>query len=298
MKFLQQSLKNSFENFRRNKLVNSLCLVIIAFSLLILGLFNTVSFNLDLYINQISQKIEAIFYIKDNIPARDVEALARTIGESLIVKDTAVISRELAQQRFSREFPQLNYILSEFNSSPFPVSIEVSFKPEARIDTQVAALITDISHNPAIESHQFSFEWALKIQTVKEFINAIGYFLSFILLLVTVFIIYNVIKLNIFYRREEIVIFQLVGATRGYIQTPFLLEGSLLGLLGGILAALLLQLAVHVFPIYAGHIYQMVRQIVSTSQTPPFIFLKLIGIGTLIGLCSAALSLKRYVKGR
>lgn len=296
MKFLIQSLVNGIASIGRNKLINFLCLGIIAFSLLVLGIFNYIAFNLDRYSSKLTESIEAIFYLKEKADPASIQALARRLQANLLVKEVGYTSRQEAEMKFSQDFPELNYVMTEFPESPFPASVEVTFKKDAEVNTQVVAFIEDVKKHPLVESVQLNLDWARKIAAAKKFISLFGYFLGFILIFVTVFIIFNVIKLNIFFRREEIAIFRLVGATDWYIKTPFLFEGSVLGLVGGILADLLLLVLVRFIPAAVGNVFSFVGQMFDVRQIPWRILAELVITGGVIGLFSSLFSLKRYVR--
>lgn len=296
MKFLFQSLKNAFENFSRNKLVNFLSLGIISFTLLVLGIFNMISINLNRYISRLSEDIEAIFYIRDSTQTEQTERLIRQIEESMLIKEIRYYSRDEARNRFAREFPELAYILSEFKSSPFPASVEVKFRESPNAFVQIESFLKEVRRNPCIESVQLNTDWAEKIDRAKKFIGMIGLFLSFILIFVSVFIIFNVIKLNIFYRQDEIRILKLVGATDLYIRMPFLIEGCLLGLIGGIMAGFLLFSLLRFFSLYGGAALDIVRQVVDVRAVPMKIYYQLVAAGPAVGLFSSLLSLKKFLK--
>jgi cell division transport system permease protein len=296
MKFLARSIQQALTNILRNKTVNFLCLGIIAFTLLVPGIFSFISFNLDRYISRLSQNIEAIFYIRDKADSKGVERLLQRINASLLVKGTGFTTREQARANFLREFPELGYILAEFSDSPFPASIDVTFRADASRIVPIESFIRDIEKDPLVESTQLNMDWARKIAMIKKVAAFAGLFLSAILLLVSVFIIFNVVKINIFYRREEITILRLVGATDWYIKTPFLLEGLVLGFLGGLLAGGLLLLTIRTFPFYAGFVYNVVRQLIDFRQLPLRLFWKLVMIGSIIGLLSSFFSLRRFIR--
>jgi cell division transport system permease protein len=296
MKFFFRAVQQAMANFLRNKMVNSLCLGIIAFTLLVPGIFNYISFNLERYINKLSENVEAIFYLKDDNDGKAIEKLVQRIQANLLIKDVGFTSKDQARINFSSEFPELNYILAEFSNSPFPASIDVKFQSDARNLIQVESFIRDIKKAPAIESVQLNLDWARKIAMIKNFASFVGFFLSAILLIVSIFIIFNVVKINIFYRRDEINILRLVGATDWYIKTPFLLEGLILGFLGGLLAGGLLLVTIRVFPVYAKFVFNIVKQLIDFKQLPLKIFWQLLITGTAIGLFSSFLSTRRFLK--
>ncbi|TFG80837.1 MAG: FtsX-like permease family protein [Chrysiogenales bacterium] len=296
MKFMARAVQQALNNILRNKTVNFLCLGIIAFTLLVPGIFNYISFNLDSYISKLSENIEAIFYLREDGNSADIEKMLQRIQGNLLVKEVGFTSKDRAQMKFTQEFPELQYILAEFSDSPFPASINVKFRTDARNVVQIESFIRDIEKNSIIESVQLNLDWARKIAMIKKFASFAGFFLSAILLIVSIFIIFNVVKINIFYRRDEINILRLVGATDWYIKTPFLLEGLILGFLGGLLAGGLLLVTIRVFPVYAKFIFNIVKQLIDFRQLPLRIFWEMVITGSAIGLFSSFISLRRFIK--
>jgi cell division transport system permease protein len=296
MKFMFYAFQQAMANFLRNKMVNSLCLGIIAFTLLVPGIFNYISFNLDRYINKLSENVEAIFYIKDDSDRNTIEKLVQQIQANLLVKEVGFTSKDQAKINFAGEFPELTYILAEFNNSPFPASIDVKFLADARNLMQIESFIRDIKKTSPVESVQLNLDWTKKIAMIKKFTSFVGFFLSAILLIVSIFIIFNVVKINIFYRRDEINILRLVGASNWYIKTPFLIEGCVLGFLGGLLAGGLLLVTIKAFPLYAKFVFNIVKQLIDFRQLPLKIFWQLLITGTTIGLLSSLLSIRRFLK--
>ncbi|MCX6553696.1 MAG: permease-like cell division protein FtsX [Candidatus Aminicenantes bacterium] len=296
MRFVIYSIKQAMANLLRNKVVNLLCLGIIAFTLLVPGIFNYISFNLERYIDKLSENVEAIIYIQDDSDNGAIEKLMQRMQANLLVKEVGFTSRDQAKANFSREFPELKYILSEFNYSPFPASIDVKFQSDARNLIQVESFVRDIKNAANVESVQLNMDWARKIAMIKKFTTFAGLFLSAILLIVSIFIIFNVVKINIFYRRDEINILRLVGASDWYIKTPFLIEGFVLGFLGGLLAGGLLLATIKAFPLYAGFVFNIIKQLIDFRQLPQKIFWQLLVTGTAIGLFSSFISLRRFIK--
>ncbi|MBE0664398.1 MAG: hypothetical protein IH584_01150, partial [Candidatus Aminicenantes bacterium] len=129
---MARAVQQALNNILRNKTVNFLCLGIIAFTLLVPGIFNYISFNLDSYISKLSENIEAIFYLREDGNSADIEKMLQRIQGNLLVKEVGFTSKDRAQMKFTQEFPELQYILAEFSDSPFPASINVKFRTDAR----------------------------------------------------------------------------------------------------------------------------------------------------------------------
>ena len=296
MNLLKATFGNAVQNIVRNKLVNFLCFGIIAFTLLIFGIFNYITYNLEVFTRGFSKNIKAIFYFHDDVRPGEVELLIARLKENLLVKDVAFTSKNQAEVDFSRQFPELKYILSEFKSSPFPASIEVEFSQEYAMDTKIVSLIEDIEKLDIIESKQVNIDWAKKIIVFKRFISVMGLFLSLILIFVSSFIIFNVIKISIFYRKDEINVLRLVGATDWYIKLPFVIEGAFLGFFGSLMAGGLLFITLKLFPLYATFVFDIVKGLINFKTIPGSIFIKLILLGTGIGLLSSYISVRQFLK--
>ncbi len=296
MHLLNTTFQNAFKNIIRNKLINFLCFGIIAFTLLIFGIFNYITFSLETFSQGFAKSITAIFYFKDDIQQDEINLLINKLKESLLVKNVIYTSKNQAETNFSRDFKDLKYILSEFKESPFPASISVEFKAEYKFGTQIIALIEDIEKLNIIEGKQVNIDWAKKIIAFKRFISAVGMFLSLILIFVSSFIIFNVIKINIFYRKDEIHVLKLVGATDWYIKFPFIIEGAILGFFGSVLACGLLLVTLKLFPVYAAFMFKYVKGMIDLKNIPTGIFTQLILLGTGIGLFSSYFSALRFLK--
>lgn len=299
MQFIKESLNNAIVNITRNKLITLLCLAIITFTLLIFGLFSYISFSLEQFTGQFTKKIEAIFYIKENTENSHVDSLIKRLKESLLVEKVTYISKAETERKFSKQFPDLKHILTEFETPPFPESITVEFRQDDadyKINEKIVSFIEDIERLSIIESKDVNLDWAKRVLSVKEFISLIGFFLTSILFIVTLFIIYNVIKINILYRKEEIEILSLIGATDRYIKFPFIIEGAILGITGGMLSSLFLLLTIKLFPEYQGTVFEIVKEMFDISNIPFSLFIKLIFTGLFVGIVSALLSILRFSK--
>lgn len=299
MSLIKNTFNNALKNILRNKLINFLSFGIIAFTLLIFGIFNYLAYSLDVFTGNFSRNIEAIFYLQENVDREKIEDLIKELEENLLVKKVIYKSKNQAEIDFSRSYPELEYALAEFNDgspSPFPASIEVTFKQEQNIDIKIKSLIEEIVNLDIIESKEVNLDWAKQVTNIKKFISVVGLFLSLILIFISCFIIFNVIKLNIFYRKEEINIFRLVGAQDWYIRFPFIIEGALLGFLGSLMAGILLFISLKLFPAYAAFMFNIVKGMINFEDIPFNIFVRLVLLGTGIGIFSSYLSLRQFLK--
>lgn len=205
------------------------------------------------------------------------------------------ISSDDALERFQEAFPELQGIIDNIKINPFPSSFEVNLKEEFLTSLGVQTFIEDIGALEGVEDVQFNQDWIKKLQSLSRLAKAIGLFLGGILTLASFFIISNVIKLNVFARRQEIEILRLAGASNAFIRVPFLLEGMTLGILGGFVSLLLLFIMIELFPLYLGTSLGLLNELISFRYLTPFQILMLIVGGAFIGLFGSLSSLARFL---
>lgn len=237
-----------------------------------------------------------VLFLEKDISEPVKTAVREKVQNSGLVSSWQYTGPPQAREKFLGSFPDLKGILDNLENNPFPPSIEATLKKEAMDTERVSAFIAGLKRTEGVEDVQFNLEWVEKIQAFGRLARAIGFFLGGILSLASFFIISNVIKLNVLARRSEIVILRSVGATNTYIRIPFLLEGTLLGILGGGLSLLLLYLLIHLFPVYLGRTLGALNELIN------FRFLSwgqcfwLICGGAAIGFVGSFSSLSQFLK--
>ncbi len=123
--------------------------------------------------------------------------------------------------------------------NPFPASLEVRFLPEGRTTETVESVVAAAERFPAVEDVRYGREWVERLFFLRRIGGVTALILGAAFATVATLIIGTAIRIAVFARREEIFVMRLVGAKDGLIWRPFLLEGALTGLLGGVLAVLL-----------------------------------------------------------
>lgn len=268
---------------------------IICLSFLILGIFLSLSNNLQYSAQRLSKDMAVVLYLDKNSSKQEAELVEAKLKNSPVITEIQFISSNQALARFQEKFPELRGIIENLRINPFPPSFEITIKKNLPPE-EVKAFLQDMRNLKGIEDVQFNREWAEKMQSVSRLVKAVGAFLGGILILASFFIISNVIKLNVFARKEEIGILRLVGATNTFIRIPFLLEGIALGILGGLLSLLLLLVLIKVFPLYLGGSLGILQEIVAFRYLTLWQSLFLIIAGAAIGCLGSFSSLARFLK--
>lgn len=275
---------------------NVFSVTIICLSFLFLGIFLALSNNLRQTAENLSSNMVMTFFLEKGLTESEVGQLEARLRQSHHVAGIRYISAEKALERFRQNFPELQSILDNLKANPFPASLEATLAKESSSSPDVLAFIQTARGIEGIEDVQFNRDWIEKMQSLSRLAKAVGFFLGGILILASFFIISNVIKLNVFARKNEIEILRLVGATNLFIRIPFILEGIVLGILGSALSLALLFLVIKAFPLYLGSSLGALQQLLSLRSLTAGQSLWLVAGGAAIGILGSVTSVSRFLK--
>jgi cell division transport system permease protein len=249
IKFFLNVTGNNLWQFRTR---NIFSVTIICLSFLTVGIFMSLSNNLRATARELSSNMTVAFYLDESLSAAAVDTLRQEVGRPGFVESVRVVTPDEALGRFRSSFPDLADIVAGLKANPFPTSIEMRISAKASASKEVVAFVNAWKTRPGVTDVLFNQDWVEKMQGFSRLAGAIGAFLGGILILTSFFIISNVVKLNVFARKNEIEILRFVGGTNLFIRIPFWLEGITLGFLGSLLSLVLLFIVISVFPIYLG----------------------------------------------
>jgi cell division transport system permease protein len=275
---------------------NFFSITIICLSFLILGVFLSLSNNLQHIAQELSRNMVVVFSLDKDLPAKEISQIEQQIKQSPFVTKVKYVSTEEALSRFQKNFPELQEIINNLNTNPFPPSFEATLEDKAAATDEILSFINEMTRRKGIEDVQYNRAWVEKVQSLGRLAKAVGFFLGGILILASFFIISNVIKLNVFSRKNEIEILRLVGATNTFIRIPFLLEGILLGLMGSLISLLLLFFLIQLFPLYLGSSLGALQELLGFRYLSFSQSVGLLAGGAIIGSMGSLSSLSRFLK--
>lgn len=293
VKYFHRETLNNLWQFRAR---NIFSVTIICLSFLIVGIFVSLSNNLQYMARQLSQEMAVVCFLNKDISLQDRESIEGEIRKSPLVTKINFVSEEKALERFIEKFPELQAIVSNLDSNPFPPSFEITLKERNLSYQETQSFINRLRETKNIEDIQFSKDWVEKMRSLSRLARAVGFFLGGILVLASFFIVSNVIKLNVMARKEEIEILRMVGGTNTFIRLPFLAEGILLGALGGILSLLLLFIVIKLFPVYLGASLGILNELINFRYLSLSQSLALIFSGAVIGFFGSMSSIAKFLK--
>lgn len=275
---------------------NLFSITIICLSFLILGVFLSLSNNLKFMAEQVSQNMAVVFFLDKDVSEDQLRTIEEKLTLSPLVLQANFISAREAVTKFDQRFPELQGIVENLKSNPFPPSFEATLKENLLSSDVSAEFIAEMMTLPGVEDVQFNRDWIERMQSLSRLASAIGFFLGGILILASFFIISNVIKLNVFSRKDEIEILRMSGATNTFIRIPFLLEGVVLGFLGGLLSLLLLLVLIGIFPLYLGGSLGALKELISFRYLTFPQSVNIMFGGAAIGFIGSLTSLARFLR--
>ncbi len=268
---------------RRAPLLSALSIVTIAFSLFAFGLFGLVALNVSRALQDVEERVEIRAFIADGTPVEAVSAAAGDIAAFPEVAQVDILSPEQALERARKELTEFKDV---FDADFLPASLEVRLKPGFRDPETVRAVAQRLESYRFVDDVRYGEDWVQKLYNIRNIAGAAGVILGIAFAAVAVIIIGSTIRMAVLAREREISIMRLVGATDGFVRRPFLIDGLLKGIVGGVIALLLVWLA------HAA----VDRYLIETAFFAPSLALLGILTGGIIGLLGSAVSVGRHLR--
>lgn len=207
----------------------AVCMIVAC--LLIMGSFSLVAVNLDNMLGDLEAENEFLAYIDETYTEDQAKALQSQIEAIPNVAEVTFVSRDEALDDF-RAGREENPLLSDLDGSV----LRDRYRIHVDDIEQLEQTVKQVEQVEGIADTNAAYEIAQGFVTVRNIAAGVAIVLVSILAVVSLFIIANTTKLAFFYRREEIAIMKMCGATNWFVRWPFIFEGMILGLLGAVLA--------------------------------------------------------------
>lgn len=209
----------------------AVCMIVAC--LLIMGSFTLVAVNLDQLLGSFEAENEFLAYIDENYTTEEAQALQTKIESIPNVKQAIFVTREEALQEY-KEGRADNSLLDQMPAS----ALRDRYRIHVVDIEQMSSTVEAVKGVEGVANVRAAIDIANGFVLARNIATGVAVILVGILLIVSLFIISNTIRLATFYRREEIAIMKMCGATDAFIRWPFVVEGMILGLLGAVLAFL------------------------------------------------------------
>ena len=285
-------IREGFRSIKTHGLMSFATVTIIMACLIIMGSVALLSLNINYLIKDLEKQNEVVAFVDDEI---EDEEEAKAIGSQILA-----VGNISAADFVSRGEAMKNY-MSKYDKSLMEGIDETVFRHRFIIHlndieklAQTKEALEGVPGIARVRAHQ---EYADTFVKIRNIVSGVALVLMAILVFVSMFIMSNTIKLATFSRREEIAIMKMVGASNGFIRLPFVVEGLVLGLLGGGLG-FLAQWGLYnlVTRSLMESITGDILEVVPFLSIAPLILAVYLGIGVLIGVFGGVNAIKNYLK--
>jgi cell division transport system permease protein len=278
-----RSVREALTASRRAPLLSILGIVTIAFSLFAFGLFGLVAINIRKALEQVEERVEVRAFVGDSTDIESVAAAMKDIGEFPEVARVEYVSKEQALERARKEMGEFADV---FEAGVLPASIEVYLKSGMRDPSTVKSVADRIRTYHFVDDVRYGEEWVAKLYRLRNIATVAGLALGIAFAAVAIIIIGATIRMTVLARAKEISIMRLVGATDMFIRLPFLIDGLVKGVLGGLLALVFVWVANRVVNEY------FIQTIFFSRE---MIFVGVVG-GAFMGVLGSLVSVGRHLR--
>lgn len=288
-------IKEGYENLKKHGGKTVSTMLIICATMLVLGIFIILLQNVNKNVETVrfQQGLQAL--ISDTATTEEKEYMKDQIKNIEHVKDVQYLDKEMAYEDAKELFKDQEYFLEGLeNVNIFPESFVVTFS-DIEYGDEIKAQVEKIDGIYKVKYDETTIQAVIALSKIANvFLLGIGA----VLLIVSIFIISNTIKLAVYSNKREIFIMRYIGATNKFIKMPFIIEGTIIGLLSAIISFIIISLGYVV-------LYARLPQIGSSLGVFGFIsysslwyqiLIAYVVLGLFIGLFGSAISIKKYLK--
>ena len=287
--------KEGFSSIGKHGFMSFASVTIIVACLIIMGSFSLLAVNVDEMIHKLETQNEMLAFVDEDYTEAQAKAIEPKLEAINNVSKVEYVTREQAMENFKKDYKNSS-LFEGIDSSVFRDRYVVYLK-DISLMQETQAQIEKVT---GIDSVSAQLEISKGMVTFRNIVAAVSIILIVILFIVAIFIMSNTIKLTTFGRREEIAIMKMVGATNGFIRTPFVIEGLSLGILGAAIA-FGLQWGIYIL-ITEKVMGSLAGKFISVISVLPFtdvaldVGLVFLGVGVVVGAFGGAIAIRNYLK--
>lgn len=262
---MSYSFRLAVQSMLHDKWINFLSVLTIAVGLLFTAITLLTVFNISLATKDLPEKFSIMLYLKEGLPRQDIETLIETARKEPSVEKVKYITKEEAWKELKASMKNTDYVLEGLGENPLPDTVEIKLKSETISPETVKKLTASLKAIKGVGEIEYGEKFLTSIYSLSMGIKTIGAILIIIMSAGTLFVCYSTVKILFYRKNREIETYKLLGASKGFIRAPFIIEGAVIGLSGGVLSLIgililyyLVLLKVSLaFPIFKSFIFPL-----------------------------------------
>ncbi len=289
--------RQAFKSMWRNRMMGLASIGSVTAVLVILGFILIIVLNVNNMAMVAKETFDQIaVYILEGVEDEQIEKMGKSFREIDGVMAVAYQTKEYALERVKEDWGDDAAILEGIRKNPLPNTYIVQLSDVSKADE----VTTQLQTFEGVEKVTYYHDAVNSIIRISDFIKKLGIAIVLILLLISIFIISNTIKITVLNRQREIELMQYIGATNGYVRGPFMIEGIMLGLFGSLVAILIIMLGYnysmnYLAGRYVAIISGMSGYLVGIEMVINDLIIIFMTIGIGIGILGSLISLKKFL---
>ena len=302
---IKRIIRAGVMNFSRNAFVSLAAILIMTVTLFAIGSVIFIVVGLNASLTEIRNKVDISIYFTVGANDQDILSVQKSLEALPSVVRVAYISQDEALQNFKDRHQGDSLTLQaldELGDNPLGAILNVQAKDPSQYESIASFLKSDSALSAAessiIEKINY-FDNQVAIDKLGKIIQAAersGFVLSFILILISIIVAFNTIRLAIFISRDEISVMKLVGASNKYIRGPFVISGILYGLIAGVLTMAIFYPLTRYVGVATANFFSGINFFSYYTENFGQFFLLIVGSGVVLGAISSYLAVRRYLK--
>ena len=226
----------AWRSFRHHRGLATTAILALTAALTVAGVFATLAHNARVTLHQMSNRRELVVYLKDEVSREQRDVMIQRLKH--LYGEASYVSKEQAWQEFSEQVgdPEL---LEAVDGNPLPASLRVHLKPELLNFAAMEATAKQLQQFPEVEDVRFGGDWVKRLDAVTRGIQQGALVVGLLVALAMMFVLHNTIRLSVLARRPQVEIMSRLGATDGFIATPFVIEALIEAAIAAMLALLI-----------------------------------------------------------
>ena len=294
-RMLGRSIRDAFKSSIRNFSLSLASISCITITLIIVAVAIIASVNVENVTEKLEKDLTIVVFMENDTTEKEIDNIKETFAKIKNIDTYEFKSKITVKNEMKKESEILGTVLDTFDSDDSP--LKDTFQIKVKEIENISDTAKTIEKLDKVAVVRYGEGMVDKLIKAFSSIQKVTYGIVIALIIVTVFLIINTIKLTITTRKREISIMRLVGASNFTIKTPFIIEGMILGIFGSIIPIALTVYGYKAFyNHFGGHLFSQVIVLIKPLPFAYMISLIVLGIGILVGMIGSASAVKKYLK--
>lgn len=297
LRMLGRSVRDAFKSVFRNFSLSLASISCITITLIIVAISIIASYNVSNFTEEIEKDLTIVVFVENDATEEDIENITKGLKDisNIDQKEIKYESKKQIKEEMQKESEIFNTVMSDWDEKDNP--LKDTFQIKVKNAEEISKTAKKIEKIEKVSLVRYGEGMVDKLIAAFESIKKVTYGAVIALILVTIFLIINTIKLTIYSRKREISIMRLVGASNFTIKTPFIIEGMFLGLLGSIIPIIIIVFGYPaLYEKMNGYVFTPLVNLINPNPFVYTVSLMIAVIGIIVGMIGSSSAVRKYLK--